>query len=249
VTWDHEHVEELLAGLVLGGLDEEDATLVERALVEHVPECERCRRTLEGFRAVSGDLALVAPPVAPPEPLRRRLIRSVSGARRPIMDRRGWGVAAVAAATIAGLVAWNAILVGRVGDAESQQLALGDRVSHQQKILGDLALVSSDPEGSSVPLDAPGEAEFVMIYAPTHDLVLVMGTDLPDPDRSYQVWFRHKEHFWNPGQLSLVEGIASVVVETEPTRWEIVLITDEEPSEAPSPTVTPYVTAEVPTAL
>ena len=247
MTWDHEHVEELLAGLVLGGLDEEDAMLVERALVEHVPECDRCRRALDGFRAVSGELALVAPAVAPPEPLRRRLIRHASG--RPPSDRRGWGVAAVAAATIAGLVAWNAVLVGRVGDAETKQAALGDRVSNQQKILGDLALVASDPEGSSVPLDAPGEAEFVMIYAPTHDLVFVMGTDLPDPHRSYQVWFRHDERFWNPGQLRFVEGIASVVVETEPTHWEIVLITDEASSEAPAPSVTPYVTAEVPTAL
>ncbi|HWC32673.1 MAG TPA: anti-sigma factor, partial [Actinomycetota bacterium] len=61
MSWDHERVEELLAGYVLGGLDDEDAALASRAVLEHVPECERCRRSLEEYRLVAGDLGLAAP--------------------------------------------------------------------------------------------------------------------------------------------------------------------------------------------
>ena len=60
MTWDHERVEQLLAGHALGVLDDDEAALAERALVEHVPECSRCRRALSEYEALAGDLALAA---------------------------------------------------------------------------------------------------------------------------------------------------------------------------------------------
>ena len=88
MSWDHERVEELLAAHALGGLDAEDAALAERALEEHVPDCERCRRAWDGYREVAADLALAAPAIATAAAAPAIQARALPGRRgRPIVLR------------------------------------------------------------------------------------------------------------------------------------------------------------------
>ena len=94
----HEAMQELLAGYALRSLAGEDAVAADRLLVDHVPGCMDCRRTLEAFQLVSADLALDAQPVTPPETLLPRLHREMgSQARR----RRPVYLVAVAASVAA----------------------------------------------------------------------------------------------------------------------------------------------------
>ena len=74
---DHERIDELLAGYVLLSSLGEDAAEADRILAEHVPSCGRCRATLNELQAVSGDLALAAAPVDPPETLPPRIHRAI----------------------------------------------------------------------------------------------------------------------------------------------------------------------------
>ena len=86
---DHERIEELLAGYVLQSLSGEDAARADWLLARHVPSCSRCREILVDFQAVTGDLALTAQPLEPPETLLPRLQPSRLGQpRAPGRSRR-----------------------------------------------------------------------------------------------------------------------------------------------------------------
>ena len=52
-----EHVDELISGYALHGLDAAD----ERLVLEHVDTCERCRVQLREMEAVAAALAFAAP--------------------------------------------------------------------------------------------------------------------------------------------------------------------------------------------
>ena len=79
---DHEAADELLAGYVLGSLTGPDAEEADRLLTEHVPDCLTCRATLDAFQGVTGELGMVADPLAPPETLLPRIERELTGGRR-----------------------------------------------------------------------------------------------------------------------------------------------------------------------
>jgi hypothetical protein len=244
MTWDHDRVEELLAGYVLGGLDAEDASLAERALEEHVPECERCRKALESFRLLAGDLALAAAPVQPPETLGVRIRRRLAGQRRRM--RRGWGVAGIAAVAVAGLAAWNAILVQRLDHAESGQKALSVRLAKNETRQGWLAEAvtsAAHPQSEVVPASGPGDARVVVLYAPGDQHMYVIATHMPEPQWGYRVWLTRPGRSWSPATMNPVNGVAMVRVSTEPDTWHVVMITDEPATDTPTPQASPVVVA------
>src|SRR5919108_6029810 len=123
MTWDHRRVEELLAARAVDGLDPEDAALAERALIEHVPDCHRCREALDAYALVAGDLALVADPTPPPDTLEARLRRSIRRRRRRLRGA-GWTAAGVAAVVALSMAGWNAVLSAPLSEAEQEQASL-----------------------------------------------------------------------------------------------------------------------------
>ena len=68
-----EHVDELISGYALHGLDAAD----ERLVLEHVETCERCRVQLREMEAVAAALAFAAPQAEPPPELRDRLLEAI----------------------------------------------------------------------------------------------------------------------------------------------------------------------------
>ena len=61
MTLDHTLIDELLAIRSLGGLDEDDAVVLERELAAH-GDCAECRRTKVEHAEVAGMLALALDP-------------------------------------------------------------------------------------------------------------------------------------------------------------------------------------------
>jgi Anti-sigma-K factor rskA len=240
VTWSHERVEELLAGQAMGGLDPEDAALAERALLEHVPGCERCRRALEAYRLVSGDLALAASPVAPPETLLARIRHSAGTTRR---RRRWWPAwaAGTAAAVVGlgaiGMSAWNLMLAGRLDEQLSE-------ARREQGWLVDAISITTHPDSLVLPLTGSGDGQVSVAYVPGNDNVYVMATQLPSPRFTYHVWFTGGGKSWHAGVLEWQHGWAMLPVETDPDRWEYVILTDE-PRGRPAPSASPLVSASV----
>jgi Anti-sigma-K factor rskA len=238
MSWDHERVEELLAAHALGGLDGDDAALLERALLEHVPECERCRRAHDAYRAVAGDLALAAPPAEPPDALRARLRRTVGGrrSRRP-RRARAWiagSAAALAFAGLAGLISWNAVLAESLGDTRLRQGWLVDAMT----TLG-------DPGSEVVPLAGGTDARAALMYVEGREGLYVVAARLPETQGVYRVWFVSGSRTWSPGVLETDFGTGMLPVRTSIHRWEWVMVTEEPDTDSPTPVASPVVSATV----
>src|SRR5262252_8588328 len=69
----HGEYQELLAGFALNAIDPRDA----EALGEHLATCAACRADLSGLREAAGLMAHAAPPQAPSENVRARILSAV----------------------------------------------------------------------------------------------------------------------------------------------------------------------------
>lgn len=239
MSWDHQRVEELLAGHALGGLDGDDAALAERALVEHVPECDRCRRAWDGYRQVASDLALSAPPAPTSETLDARLRRTVA-AEPAVPVRRSRGALVAAAA---GLVA---VLVGLSGFSVMRSVQLADEVEaarQDQASIFDAFSTAVHPEGQTIPLNGYGDEQAVLYYVPGRPRGYLMATNLPKPRHAYHVWFVDDGQMWHAGVLRVRSGRAVLSCRTDPTQWDAVMLTDE--PRRPQPRSSPVVSANV----
>jgi anti-sigma-K factor RskA len=147
-----EHVDELISGYALHGLDAAD----ERLVLEHVETCERCRVQLREMEAVAAALAFAAPQADPPPQLRERLLEasgpevvpSAPAEERPQPHRRwSWWprVSAVAVPllglAVIALAVWNVSLRGQVSDAEVQAVAPMTNVGNVVSFSGGQAAV------------------------------------------------------------------------------------------------------------
>jgi anti-sigma-K factor RskA len=114
-------IHELTAAYALDALDAED----ERAYVEHLARCERCRNELAELSEVGAALAYAVPPAAPPPALRERILTTARAERPNVVPLRPrWtypvaAAAAVAACAAIGLGVWAARLHDQLGTART----------------------------------------------------------------------------------------------------------------------------------
>ncbi|MCI0632439.1 MAG: anti-sigma factor [Actinobacteria bacterium] len=233
MTEDHERSEELLAGYALLSLSGKDAAEVDRLLAEHVPGCARCRRTLEDFQALSGDLALAAPMADPPETMLPRIHRAMDEVplegRRP---RRG-ALVAVAASAIA-LVAMGGL-----------SLVLGNRLNDAQTQAGTaLEILSAMRSPGATPVDVapqgqtPPESWMVEVSAPQDRRIFVAATNCPEPGQGhgYQLWL-HGDAGWVPvGEMFWPRDGAVLleVTDVDVARYDAIWVSEEVAGAAPS---------------
>ena len=172
-----EHVDELISGYALHGLDAAD----ERLVLEHVETCERCRVQLREMEAVAAALAFAAPQAEPPPELRDRLLEAIgpevvpsSPPEAPPQPRTRWSwwprASAVAVPVLGlaviALAVWNISLRGDVNNGEVRSVApiadVGNVVSFsggQATVVGGLKPAPADhtyeawviPKGETVP--------------------------------------------------------------------------------------------------
>jgi len=172
-----EHVDELISGYALHGLDAADQRLV----LEHVETCERCRVQLREMEAVAAALAFAAPQAEPPPELRERLLEAIGPAvvpsappEAPPQPRARWSwwprVSAVAVPVLGlaviALAVWNISLRDDVNNGEVRSVApiadVGSVVSFsggQATVFGGLKPAPADhtyeawviPKGETVP--------------------------------------------------------------------------------------------------
>jgi hypothetical protein len=232
VTQDHERIDELLTGYALLALSGEDAEEADRLLAEHVPHCPRCRRTLTDLQALTGDLALAAPPLTPPDtllPALRRSMDEVPLAGRRV--RRGALVAlAASAVALVALGGLSLVLGNRLSDAETRA---GTALEILSVMRSPGALpVSLDPQG-----ETPAWSGMVEVSAPEVRRLYLASDDCPDPapGKAYQVWLGTSDGFVPFGEMFRPQGgVVLLELEVDTSRYEEILITEEAIGDAPA---------------
>jgi hypothetical protein len=191
---DHERIEELLAGYVLLSLSGEDAAEADRILAEHVPSCGRCRATLNELQAVSGDLALAAAPVDPPETLLPRIHRAIDEVPLAGRTPRRGALVAVAASAVAlvALGGLSLVLGNRLSDAQT-------RAGTALEILSAMRSPGAQPVHVTPQDETPPESGMVEVSAPDVRRLYIAAEYCPEPapGRAYQLWLGNDDG-WEP---------------------------------------------------
>jgi anti-sigma-K factor RskA len=179
-----EEIQELMGAYVLGAVPDAEAAMMR----EHMKTCRRHDVDLAELRIAARQMAASVEPVEAPTRLRSRVLAAIDAdrggeppLRRPAAramaartfagPRNAWWMASAAAIVIAGLLAWNIVLLRRGGDD------LGS-LSRQAHVVATLRSDGVSGTGS-------------VVYFPEKKQALVVGDGLPslEPSTStYQMW-------------------------------------------------------------
>jgi hypothetical protein len=233
VTEDHERIDELLAGYALLSLSGDEAAEADRILVDHVPSCATCRATLSEFQAVSGDLALAAAPVDPPETLLPRLHHAMDEVPLAGRTPRRGALIAVAASAVA-LVAMGGlslVLGSRLSNAET-------RTGTALEILSAMRSPGASPVNVSPQDQTPPDSGMVEVSAPDIRRLYIAAEFCPEPapGHAYQLWLG-SDGEWTPvGEMFWPdEGVLLLEVEgVDAARYDEIWITEEAVAQPPT---------------
>jgi anti-sigma-K factor RskA len=225
---DGAHVLDLLPAYTIGGLDAEEARLVE----EHLLSCWICRAESADLQDVLGQLSLAVPAAVPPPDLRDRLLERVQAARpqQPIQGSKQswlerllpvWGLASFALIIILGVF----------------NLSLWQRLNH-------LEFLTSPGGMRAVPLNSSDAASratgFVLISADGDEGALVVdGLPPLGESQQYQLWLIRDEKRTSGAVFSTDEksyGGTRVEVSGSLLEYSAVGITIEPFGGSPQPT-------------
>ncbi|MEX1046334.1 MAG: anti-sigma factor [Actinomycetota bacterium] len=218
---DHERIEELLAGYVLQGLSGDDAREADGLLTDHVPGCARCRRVLDDFQSVTGELGFAATPADPPDTLLPRLRKALRD--RPVRTLRPFMMTVAAAMIVAvgAMAGWNVLLRHRVSDTELARSDLARIVDH-----------ATEPGSTMVSLHAGAThpEDMLAAYDGGEPQVWIVGVDVPPPAKGnvYRIWLNQDgdyiavDEFW-PDENGWVERFITFDL----TRYDELIITEE----------------------
>ena len=237
---DHGRTQELLPGYALGALTAEEAESVRR----HVRRCASCAATLRLMAETAASLPLAIEEVKPPPGLRHRVMAAARQApdpaaaeaeRRPVLEvlRGGFrpsllAPAAVAAALLVSLLAWNVSLQRQLDQAR-QRLA-GEAALH-----GVMAGGGSGAAGTVTYLPQQGTA-----------LVALRGLRAPASGRSYELWLIPASG--RPQAVAVftpdADGTKLLVVGQD-IRGSRLAVSDEPEGGSPQPTTAPFVSGGI----
>jgi predicted anti-sigma-YlaC factor YlaD len=230
--WAHPYVEELIAAYALDGIQDDDRAVAEREILEHLSGCSSCQQLFRDLRETSGDLALIAEPMAVPTEVQDRIMASVKGEKRPRAAARrphGWARALVAAALVAivALVAWNLQLSGSL--RTQQTAARSARVALQ---------VINDPAAAVHDLTPAGAEGHVALAITRAGRAVLVGTGLAElpSDKVLELWLMHSGVPARAAVFRPSDGLAIVQLTIDASRWDAVGITVENAPGAAAPT-------------
>jgi hypothetical protein len=201
-----------------------------------VPSCLSCRQTVREFREVTGDLALSADPVAPPDLVLARIHRGMDDVPVARPSAGGWarrGAMVAFAASLVGLVAMGGlsfVMAGRASRAD-------DRTTTALEVLSLMRSpgvnpVSVDPQGST-----PKETEFLGVPASNVRRLYVTARLCPDPSagHAYQLWLGSDGDFAPFGRMfTPTNGFVLLELTVDVSRYDEIWITEEIAGPAPA---------------
>jgi anti-sigma-K factor RskA len=209
----HEEYKEMLPALALSALDAED----QRALDQHLAECDECRRELADWENTASALALSVPPAEPSAQVRDRIMRAVSAenekqprqessAASPVIEfpqgrRARWTafgrVGAIAAAVLfLVLIIWILVLWQENRALRQRQDQLYAELKYLQedsRVSRELVTILTTPGAKVATLSGTGPgagANAKLVYNPGGRAMLLANDLPPIPEgKEYQLWF------------------------------------------------------------
>ena len=233
MTLDHALIDELLAVRSLGGLDGDDAHLLERELAAH-GDCDECRRLEAEHAEVAGMLALSLDPRPVDEGMADRIVAHEQRTKqRP--DRTAPPADVLSGRRDARLGRWQAAF----GIAAAVALILA------------FVLATRPQDGVQVPgtivafQGAPGE--LAMAYTPGERGALVWGAGLPDPGggKVYELWMIEDGNPVRGACLAPTDGAVATYLDADLSSAELMAVTVESTDCPSAPTTDPVFTAEL----
>lgn len=188
------HVDDLVAGYLLGALERHESTRVDA----HLPQCASCQRVYDESRELLAVLPAGAEDLSPRAHVKRNLLAAAAGEQQPshprvtrIEERRAWAqvrqwapVTAAAAAVVAivvGLTSWSLVLNERL-DERNEELARFNQLV--DSVAGSGAVLTM--EGTDA---APGlRAALVVPEDGRGVVVLADNVPAPAPGQAYHLW-------------------------------------------------------------
>jgi anti-sigma-K factor RskA len=234
MTRDHALIDELLAIRSLGGLDVEDAALLERELAAH-GDCDECRRLEVGHAEVAGMLALALDPLAVDEGMADRIL-----APEPRIEQRPDRTAAAPTDERSGrrdprLGRWQAAFGIAAAVALVLAFVLATRPDDGVRVPGTIVTF----EGAS--------GELAMAYTPGERGALVWGAGLPDlgGGKVYELWMIEDGDPVRGACLAPTEGAVATYLDADLSSAQLMAVTVESTDCPSAPTTEPIFTAEL----
>jgi hypothetical protein len=235
MTLDHALIDELLAIRSLGGLDEDDAVVLERELAAH-GDCDECRRIEVEHAEVAGMLALALDPRPVDEDMADRiLVQEQRKGHRPDRAAAGPPADELSGRRDVRLGRWQAAFGVAAAVALVLAFVLASRPESGVRVPGTIVAF----EG------APGE--LAMAYTPGERGALVWGAGLPDPggDKLYELWMIEDGKPVRGACLAPTEGAVATYLDADLSSAELMAVTVESTDCPTAPTTDPIFTAEL----
>ena len=180
----HDHIEELIAADVLGGLDEAQRLDLQREQATHGPGCADCERLLAEYAETAGQLAFFPEPMALSPGAEDRLIEAAREWDRAV----GEGSAAVLESAPAGRRG-----VGRPRGFRVKGWVVAAAAAVIAVVAGLLGYAVA-PNGAAlktVTLSASGGQRLAMVYATGNRDAVLVGSNVaaPPAGKVYELWY------------------------------------------------------------
>jgi anti-sigma-K factor RskA len=231
MTREHALIDELLAIRAIDGLDEDDATRLERELAAH-GDCDECFRLETEHAEVAGMLALALDPRPVDEDMADRILaepqRPSATAALPVDE--------LSARRDARLGRWQAAF----GVAAAVALVLA-------VVLATRPGGGHLPPGSTIVTFDGAPGEMALAYTPGEEGVLVWGTGLPDPGEGnvYELWMIEEGEPVREACLVPTQGAVAAFVDADLSSADLMAVTVESSDCPDAPTTDPVYTAEL----
>jgi anti-sigma-K factor RskA len=228
MTRDHALIDELLAIRSLGGLDGNDAALLERELAAH-GDCDECRRLEAEHNEVAGMLALSLDPRPVDGGMADRIVANAQREERePERIERS-------ARRDARLGRWQAAFGIAAAVALILAFVLATRPSGGVNVPGTIVAF----EGA--------RGELAMAYTPGERGALVWGAGLPDPGggKTYELWMIEGGNPVRGACLAPTDGAVAAYLDADLSSAELMAVTVESTDCPSAPTTQPVFTAEL----
>ena len=219
---DNMHVLDLLPAYVLGGLEADEASHVEK----HLLSCLICRTKANALQNAAEQLSFAVPTVAPPSDLKDRLMQRVQAARlqqtRAPTPGPSW--------LERFLPVWGIASLGLIIVLAAFNLALWQRLNRLEAVTAPGGMLAIPLSGTG---DAPSATGFIIIGADGRNGALVVDRLPPlEKGQQYQLWlvrdgqiisgavFSTDEENYGGTRIEVAESLleySSVDVTIEPT--------------------------------